>query len=255
MAEIDATSNTNPVIVIFGAYGGIGSCLARRLARTGARLVLAGRDPARLDSLATELNALPVSADATDFQQVTECFAKAREWGGRVDGAVNSVGSILLKPAHLTTIEEWDDTLLRNLTSAFAVVRGAIPVMRENGGSIVLFGSAAGEVGMPSHEAIAAVKAGVAGLVRSAAATYAPQGIRLNCIAPGLIDTPLAARITGNEQSLRASVSMHPLGRIGTAEDVASAAEWLLGSASAWVTGQTIGVDGGLAKLKTRPKV
>ena len=254
MAHSESISKNHPVIVIFGAYGGIGSCLARRLARTGARLVLAGHDPARLEALALELNALPVSADATDFQQVTECFAKAREWGGRVDGAVNSVGSILLKPAHLTTIEEWNDTVLKNLTSAFAVVRGAVPVMRENGGSILLFGSAAGEVGMPGHEAIAAVKAGVAGLVRSAAATYAPQGIRVNCIAPGLIDTPLAARITGNEQSLRASVSMHPLGRIGTAEDVASAAEWLLGSASAWITGQTLGVDGGLAKLKTRPK-
>ena len=255
MTQNESAETRQSVIVIFGAYGGIGSCLARRLARTGARLVLAGSDAARLEPLATELNGLPIVTDATDFEQVEQCFAKAKEWGGQVDGAANCVGSILLKPAHLTSRQEWEDTLLKNLTSAFAVVRGAATVMRENGGSIVLFASAAGEVGMPSHDAIAAAKAGVAGLARSAAATYAPQGIRVNAVAPGLVDTPLAARITGNETSLRASVAMHPLGRIGTPDDIAVAAEWLLGDGSSWVTGQTIGVDGGLAKLKIRPKI
>jgi NAD(P)-dependent dehydrogenase (short-subunit alcohol dehydrogenase family) len=246
------------VIIILGAYGGIGSALARRLVASGARLVLAGRDIAKLQPLADELSALAVVTDATSFESVDACFAKAKQWAaefsGRIDGAANCVGSIILKPAHQTTFAEWTETVSLNLTSAFAVVRAAAAAMRPAGGSIVLFGSAAGEVGMPNHEAVAAVKAGVAGLVRSAASTYASAGIRVNGVAPGLVDTPLAARITSNEISLRASIAMHPLGRIGTADNVAAAAQWLLQSDSSWVTGQMLGVDGGLANLKTRPK-
>jgi len=249
-----ADSTSGKVVVIFGAYGGTGSALARRLAAAGDKLVLCGRDLAKLSPLAEELGGLPIAADATDFEAVDQCFAKAKEWGGRVDGAVNCVGSILLKPAHQTTLAEWSQTLLLNLTSAFAVVRSAAAAMRATGGSIILFGSAAGEVGMPNHEAIAAAKAGVAGLVRSAAATYASSNIRVNGIAPGLVDTGMASRITSNEISLKASVAMHPLGRIGTADNVAAAAAWLLDESSSWITGQMIGVDGGLATLKTRQK-
>jgi NAD(P)-dependent dehydrogenase (short-subunit alcohol dehydrogenase family) len=86
----------------------------------------------------------------------------------------------------------------------------------------------------------------------SAAATYAAQGIRVNVVAPGLVDTPMTKRITSNESSLRASVAMHPLGRIGTPDDVAAAIELLLRPESSWITGQVIGVDGGLGSLKTR---
>lgn len=90
------------------------------------------------------------------------------------------------------------------------------------------------------------------GLVISAAATYANKGIRVNAVAPGLTDTPLAARITGNEASLMASIALHPLGRIGTAEDIASAAEWLIDPSQSWVTGQVIRVDGGLSTVRSR---
>jgi NAD(P)-dependent dehydrogenase (short-subunit alcohol dehydrogenase family) len=252
--DAPADNSSKSLIVIIGAYGGIGSALAHRLHRLGHRLVLGGRDISRLQPLADELGGLAVVTDATRFDSVDACFAQASQWGGPVGGAANCVGSILLKPAHQTTFEEWTTTLALNLTSALALVRAAATAMRPGGGSVVLFGSAAGEVGMPNHEAIAAAKAGVTGLVRSAAATYAPVGIRVNGIAPGLVNTPLAAKITGNELSLRASVAMHPLGRIGIPDDIAAAAEWLLGTGSSWVTGQMIGVDGGLATLKTRQK-
>ena len=105
-------------------------------------------------------------------------------------------------------------------------------------------------MGLPNHEAIAAAKGAVGGLVRSAAATCAPRRLRINALAPGLVDTPLAARITGNPKSLEVSIGMHPLGRIGRPDDLAAAARWLLDPATDWVTGQVILVDGGMAKVR-----
>ncbi|NBO93955.1 MAG: SDR family oxidoreductase, partial [Planctomycetia bacterium] len=114
----------------------------------------------------------------------------------------------------------------------------------------VLCSSAAARIGLPNHEAVAAAKAGIIGLTLSAAATYAPKNVRVNAVAPGLVRTPLTSRITGSEPALKASLSMHPLGRIGEPSDVASAIEWLLSPTQTWVTGQVIGIDGGLADLK-----
>ena len=168
-----------------------------------------------------------------------------------LDGLANCVGSILLKPAHLTSEEEWDAVVSTNLKSAYAAVRAAARAMTA-GGSVVLVSSAAGRLGLANHEAIAAAKAGVIGLALSAAATYAPKGIRVNAVAPGLVRTPMTARITGNEAALKASTAMHALGRIGEPEDVASAIAWLLDPVQSWVTGQVIGVDGGLATLRSR---
>ena len=105
---------------------------------------------------------------------------------------------------------------------------------------------------MANHEAIAAAKSGVMGLALSAAATYAPRNLRVNCVAPGLVDTPLAARITSNEAALKASTALHALGRIGRPEDVASGIAWLLDPANDWVTGQVLGIDGGLGTLRPR---
>ena len=118
------------------------------------------------------------------------------------------------------------------------------------GGSIALVSSAAARTGLANHEAIAAAKAGVIGLTLSAAATYAPKQVRVNCVAPGLVQTPLTGRITGSATASEASRAMHALGRLGEPDDVASALEWLLSPGNAWVTGQVLGVDGGLGRCE-----
>jgi NAD(P)-dependent dehydrogenase (short-subunit alcohol dehydrogenase family) len=193
------------------------------------------------------------AADASDSKALENAFSAACEQFGRLDGVVNCAGSLLLKPAHLTTAEEWAQTLNANLTTAFQVLRAATSrMMRTGGGSIVLMASAVALRGMINHEAIAAAKAGVVGLAQSAAATYARYNIRVNCVAPGLIRTPLTASLTTNESTLRASVALHPLGRIGEPEEVASAIAWFLAPENSWVTGQVLAVDGGLSRLQPR---
>jgi len=238
-------------ILILGAAGGSGGALARRLAASGAKLVLAGRDTARLEAIAAETGGIPCVLDATKPAEVEAAAAKAVELHGRLDGLANCVGSILLKPAHLTSEEEWDAVVSTNLRSAYAAVRAAARAMTA-GGSVVLVSSAAARLGLANHEAIAAAKAGVIGLTLSAAATYAPKGIRVNAVAPGLVRTPMTARITGSDAALKTSTAMHALGRVGEPEDVASAIAWLLDPAQSWVTGQVIGVDGGLATIRSR---
>ena len=118
----------------------------------------------------------------------------------------------------------------------------------------MLCSTAAAGSGLPNHEAIAAAKGGVEALTRSAAATYAGRKLRFNAVAPGLVRTPLAAAITGNERALEHSEKMHPLGRVGEPDDVASAITWLLDPANSWVTGQILGVDGGLASVRPAPR-
>jgi NAD(P)-dependent dehydrogenase (short-subunit alcohol dehydrogenase family) len=241
-------------IVVVGATGGIGSALCRMLAsRPGVQLVVASRDAARLGSLADELGAVAIPTDARDAASVTALFEETTRRFGPPEGAVNLVGSILLKPVHMTRDAEWADTIGQNLTTAFHVLRESARTMSKGrGGSVVLVSTGAASIGLAAHEAIAAAKGGINAMARSAAATYAAQGVRVNVVAPGLVDTPMAARITGNEPSLKASISMHPTGRIGRPEDVASAIAWFLDPAQSWVTGQILGVDGGLASLKTR---
>ncbi len=242
--------DTAGAFVILGASGGIGRGIASALAADGAKLVLAGRSLDKLYPLADELGATAHEVDASSFAEVEALLTESRERHGRVAGVVNAVGSILLKPAHLTSEAELAETLRLNLQTAFAAVRAAARTMTE-GGSVLLFSSSAAEVGLPHHEAIGAAKGAVAGLVRSAAATYAPRRLRVNAIAPGLVDTPLAARITGNPKSLEASIAMHPVGRIGTVDDIVAPARWLLDPASEWVTGQVIAVDGGMSRIRT----
>jgi NAD(P)-dependent dehydrogenase (short-subunit alcohol dehydrogenase family) len=238
-------------IVVLGATGGIGSALARRLAAKGNRLFLAGRDAGKLEPLAAALGAVPYVLDARRTAEVQAGLDRAVERFGRIDGVANCVGSLLLKPAHLTSQDEFDATVATNLGSAFATVHAAGRAMRK-GGSIVLVSSAAARLGLPNHEAIAAAKAGIIGLTLSAAATYASRGLRVNCVAPGLVETPLTAGITGNAQAVKASIGMHALGRIGSPEDVASAIEWFLSPEQSWITGQVLGVDGGLGSVRTR---
>ena len=239
-------------VLVIGGGGGIGGAVARMVVAGGGSVYLAGRDEGRLAAAGAELGMPWGSVDATDFTSVDACADAAAAALGGLDGVVNCAGSILLKPAHLTSGAEWQATLATNLTSAFACVRAAGRLLRESGGSVVLVSSAAARIGLANHEAIAAAKAGIIGLVRSAAATYARQRIRFNAVAPGLVRTPLAKGLVANELAEKASVAMHPLGRLGEPEDVARAIAFLLDPAQDWITGQVLGVDGGLADLKAR---
>ncbi|MDA1316195.1 MAG: SDR family oxidoreductase [Acidobacteria bacterium] len=243
---------TSSNFIVFGATGGVGSTLSRRLRDAGHSLFLAGRDTRKTKELASGLKSPSGLFEATRSDSVTDCFQQAQEELGRIDGIAHCVGSLLLKPAHLKSPAEWEQAVAVNLTSAFYVLRAAAPAMRKNGGSVVFVSSAAARVGLANHEAIAATKAGLIGLVLSAAATYGPHGMRVNCVAPGLVDTPLTTRIMTNERSREASRSLHVLGRIGRPDDVASAMHWLLDANQSWVTGQVIGVDGGLGTVHTR---
>ena len=240
--------------LIIGAGGGIGGAVARQLAAADAQLVLMGRTRDSLTHLSGEIGGEVVTGDAAQFDDVENAMKRCVDVHGKIDGVLNGAGSILLKPAHLTTMDELQSVIAQNVITAFSVVRAAAKHMKKNGGSVVLLSSAAAQIGLANHEAIAAAKAGVEGLTRSAAATYAAQDLRVNAIAPGLVDTPMAQKITGNETALKASTAMHPLGRVGKPEDLADAICWLLGANSSWVTGQVIGVDGGLAQLKTRAR-
>lgn len=246
-------SDSPRTVLILGATGGIGSALARQLHAEGCRLTLAARDADRLAALGAELAAETLPLDATDAAAVEQAVSGIVERHGRLDAAANCVGSILLKPAHLTTPEEFSRTLALNLGTAFNLVRAATRAMsRQGGGAIALVSSVAAQRGLVSHEAIAAAKAGVEALARSAAASYARQGVRVNCVAPGLVRTPLTAALTGNEATLKTSTALHPLGRIGEPAEVASALAWLLHPAQGWITGQVLGVDGGLAHVQAR---
>jgi NAD(P)-dependent dehydrogenase (short-subunit alcohol dehydrogenase family) len=243
---------THRVYLILGAAGGIGSAVCRRLSASNARLALAGRNIDRLQALANELGGSVHPLDATSLEAVQKAVDDVIAEHGRLDGVANCVGSILLKPAHRTSGEEWRSTLAANLDSAFAAVRAGVSGMMKTGGSIVLLSSAAARVGLPNHEAIAAAKAGVVGLALSAAASYASRGIRVNVVAPGLVRTPLSEDITGIPASEKASLAMHALGRLGEPGDVASAIAWFLDVEQSWVTGQVLGIDGGLASIRSR---
>lgn len=239
-----------PVVLITGGSGGIGSALARRWHARGARLVLVGRNRATLDALAGELGALVIPADVTESSQVDAAVAQTLASLGSLDAIAHCVGSILLRPAHMTSDADWEHTLTINLTSAFFLLRA---VTKQYKGALALayVSTAASHVGLPGHEAISAAKAGLEGLVRAAASTYATRGVRVNAVAPGLVRTPLAARITGNEAALRTSTALHPIGRIGEPDDVARVLELLTDPANSWLTGQVIGVDGGMSTLRT----
>ncbi|MFN8728724.1 MAG: SDR family NAD(P)-dependent oxidoreductase, partial [Planctomyces sp.] len=193
-------------VLIIGGAGGIGANVAERLVAAGARVMIAGRDEARLAAVSSRLGCEHAVCDATSFEQVDALFDQAIAKFGSLVGAANLAGSIMLKAAHQTSAADFRSVIDQNLTSAFAIVRSAGRVMRSSGGAVVLMSSTAGEVGLPNHEAIAAAK-------------------------------PDAAE--------KASIAMHPLGRLGEAREVAAAVVFLLDPANSWITGQTLAVDGG----------
>lgn len=254
MSNATSERTHSEINVVFGATGGIGSALCRLLAARGSQLYVAARNPERVERLGRELGAEWRALDATNAAEVEGLVEDAAAKCGGVTGVVNCVGSLLLQPAHRTSEEEWHATLSLNLGTAFNTVRAAARCMRSQGGSVVLVSSAAALTGLPNHEAIAAAKAGIVGLTRSAAATYASSQLRFNAVAPGLTRTEMTRRLWKSERLAAGSAAMHPLGRLGTPEDVASLIAWLLEPNNSWVTGQVINVDGGLGHVRVRQK-
>ena len=239
-------------VAILGATGSVGSAIARRLSDKGESVLLLGRNAEKLSALSLELNQPFVQVDLTTSNALEEALKTSAEVSGPFSGIANCIGSVVLKPAHSTSDDEFRQTLETNLFTAFATIRAGSKMLREHGGSIVLFGSAAAEIGIQNHEAIAAAKAGVIGLARSAAATYAPFNIRVNVVSPGLVRSEMTKRIWENPASAAASCSLHALGRLGEPAQVASLTAWLLDPENNWVTGQVIGIDGGLGHVLPR---
>jgi NAD(P)-dependent dehydrogenase (short-subunit alcohol dehydrogenase family) len=249
--------SSSSFVIIGGITGGIGSDLARRLHGSGWRVGGFSRSSEKLSSFSSELPGVETATvDATNPSAVETAIADlTARGGGKLDAYVHCVGSILLKSAHLTSLEEWRRTLDLNLNSAFYGLKSAIgPMQTQGSGSIVLLSSVAASTGLPSHEAIAAAKAGIEGLVRAAAASYASRNVRVNAIAPSLTDTPMAASLLGNPAARAFSEKMHPLGRVGTPANIASAIAYLLSPDADWITGQIWGIDGGMSSVRPRPK-
>lgn len=252
MSNID--DSVNPVAVVLGATGGIGQSLTQILSKQGYRLVLLGRSEESLVRLAAEVSGVGRMVDARNYDATLRVFDEILDTEGRIDAVANCVGRTILKPSHRTTGDDWHDLVETNLTSAFATVSGAARCMK-GAGSVVLVSSVAARIGLANHEAISAAKAGIIGLVQSAAATYASRGLRFNAVAPGLVRTPMTADITGNQRALEISTAMHPLGRIGEPDEIARTMAWLLGEDSSWVTGQVFSIDGGMSTVVSKPKI
>jgi 3-oxoacyl-[acyl-carrier protein] reductase len=242
-------------VLILGASSDTGSALAHKLHSAGVQVGLISRRSDRLERLRSDTGFAAAYIDSVTSEEINRAVSCLAEELGPITGAVNLLGTLLLKPVHLTSDIEWRETISVNLDSSFWFLKSVIANSDRAQLSLVLVSSSAATTGIPNHEAIAAAKAGVEGLARSAAATYASKGYRFNVVAPGLVKTQLSAGVTSSEMSLRASEAMHPLKRLGSPEDVAGAIHWLLSAEADWVTGQVIGVDGGLATLRTRVKV
>ena len=242
-------------VAVLGASGTIGAALSRRLAARGTELILVGRNADKLRPLGEELGQPWLVVEAHSAAQLEAGLRPLAESpGGSLSALVNCIGSVLLKPAHSTTDDEFFQVVQTNLMTAFATVHVAGKLLRENGGSVVLFASAAAEIGMFNHEAIAAAKGGVIGLGRSAAATYANNNIRVNVVSPGLVKTEMTRRLWEIPANAAVSTQMHPLGRLGEPHHIASLVDWLMQPENDWITGQIIGVDGGLGHLLPRKR-
>jgi NAD(P)-dependent dehydrogenase (short-subunit alcohol dehydrogenase family) len=237
---------TDPMIVV-GATGGIGAALSRRLAASGYGLHLVGRDAGRLAALATELAATHAVGDAMDGTLARAVAAV----GPRAAGLAYCVGSIVMKPLKRATEADYVEAFRLNAIGAAVAVAASQDALKAGSGSVVLFSSVAARAGFPNHAVIAMAKAAVEGLTVSLAAELAPA-IRVNCIAPSLTRTAIAAGLTSNEAMAKAIAAAHPIPRLGEADDAAAMAAFLMSSDSGWITGQVLAVDGGRSTVRNR---
>jgi NAD(P)-dependent dehydrogenase (short-subunit alcohol dehydrogenase family) len=238
-------------VLIFGGTGGIGIELARRLRSRGSQVHLAARDADRLAQAARSLDGAGYTrCDVMQPEQLGAAISAAAA-GGSLSGLAFCIGSIVLKPLKRATAHDFEHAFRLNVTSAALAIQAAEPALRAGRGAIVLFSSVAARSGFPNHAVIAAAKGGVEALTRSLAADLAPD-VRVNCIAPSLVRTPLAAPLTANETMARSIATLHPIPRLGEAADIAAAAAFLLSAESGWITGQVLAVDGGRSSIRTK---
>ena len=230
--------------LIINGSGAIGSAIVNELSGSHTNLIITSSSGEKVhghDSIEWRYSG---------SSSVDDLFSTIKDKYESIDSVVNCLGSIFLKPAHLTKEEDLDATLDINLKSSFFILKNAIPLMRKNGGSVLFFSSAAANIGLANHEAIAAAKGGLEGFTKSAAATYAKNNIRVNALALGLVESNLSNGIVSNQAALEISKKMHSIGKIGSPEIVAKFAVPLITDNSSWITGSVINIDGGLSTTK-----
>ncbi len=243
------------VAIITGAAAGIGEAAARLFAKEGARLVLVDVDTAGLDLLTAELEAestivLEMEGDVSSAVVCKSVIDRTMSRFGRLDVLFNNAGIVLNGSLVACTEEDWQKTMDVNLKSMYLLCRCAVPVMQgQGGGSIINMSSVAGPTGVANRGAYSVSKAGVIGLTKSLATDFVKDGIRINCICPGTVDTPsLRQRIANSpdpEAARKAFLARQPTGRLGRPEEIAALALFLACDDSRYMTGQAITVDGG----------
>lgn len=243
---------------ITGAGTGIGRAIALAFAREGADLVLAARRKDPLESVAKEIagmgrHALAIECDVTRRESVESAIAAATKRFAQLNVVVNNAGLAVVANAENTSDADWAQVLAVNLTGTFLVSRAALPQLRKaSGGTILNIGSVLGLVARKDRAAYCAAKGGVTLLTKSMALDYAHEKIRVNCICPSLVETPLGtasllAAAPDLEEARRIRAREIPLARLGKPEDVAELAVYLASDESSWVTGAAWPIDGGLS--------
>jgi NAD(P)-dependent dehydrogenase (short-subunit alcohol dehydrogenase family) len=231
--------------IVTGGGGGIGAAVCRQLAAAGAQVAVLDRRPDNAIAVADEVGGIGITCDVADSQQVERAVAAAADALGGVTDLVNNAGMGRNQPLHEYRDNEWDLVVGVNLTGAFYCMRAAIPLMLEAGrGCIVNNASLNALRPLPGEGPYSAAKAGLVNLTMTAALEYAPS-VRVNCVSPGLIDTPLTSMVTSNAEWLDAATRGTPLGRVGSADDVATVIAFLCSDAAGYITGQNIVIDGG----------
>lgn len=236
------------IALITGATGGIGRALARQLHAQGHRVAAVGRDAARLAQVEAELH---IAADTTTPEGAAQALADCQATLGAAPTLLaHCVGSTLIAPLHRTRLETYRELMRVNLDSAVFVLQAWVGARKGEPGAAVFASSVVARIGVANHEAIAAAKGGVEALVRSAAATYAAQGLRINAVAPGMTDTPMTAGMLSLPALREGAARQYPLGGVQSADQVADVMAWLLGDGAARITGQVIAVDGGFTTIR-----
>jgi meso-butanediol dehydrogenase / (S,S)-butanediol dehydrogenase / diacetyl reductase len=229
------------VAVVTGAASGIGRAVAQTLHHEGARVVLVDRNESVLPG------AVSITADVSDGAQVAALFAQVHQRFSRIDIVHNNAGIAVRSPAAEQSEEGWDEVMRVNVRSIFLGCKYAIPYMKERGGSIINTSSVTGVVGVRNRAAYSTSKGAIVTLTRNLALDYAQYGIRVNAICPGFTETPLIQALLRDDEKRRRLIAAHPLGRLGTPEDIARAVLFLASDESSWVTGHALVVDGGFS--------